>query len=891
MTDQENPFLQWYYSENKGISEFKDLILENSEYLLHNAEKKIQANNADWLALFQLGAVFIAQGKHAEGLGILLEAEKLHDKSPSLYYLIGYSCYNLSNKEEALCYYQKCLAINDKYNIWFDVASLQSDLGKYEAAVASYKKHLEIYPQHNSALVNLGTILFFRLRDFIEALLVFERVLNVDGNSDSILDYAWYKKGIILHRLNRNQEALNSFENCLKHNKNNYEALFSAGTALLRLNRYKESLENFRKCLSINDQFEDAWNGKGNVLLELGRYEESLLSYEKCIALNEKYVHAWNGKGIVLYDLGRYKESLLSYEKCINIEGKYYYAWFGRGLTLEKLGNYKEALYSFHRYLFINKAPHEANSQALNTIVDKLGYSIPLLTFRIINSDRQLGYLQPINNKLNSSLYNGVRVIVQLVIMLDNVLEPLKLAPKERLDVEYIINIFLLSTYTDLKDQKSAQHAQELLPFLKVCQQLAYYLGDPIVAYRLADQWLDYISNTDFQVTYYAIQAAAQFDEAANIDLIKGALADIKNIKKGNDLTFYYAGLCAFIAGKTDLASSLFNKAPKLWPAALMTWYLSSDGGFEIAQKLIHGFPDEASQYLQGFKGFELANDLASATKQIAQFAYMEQCQDATMALWQVLQAHSAQYAVRPTYNKPLEELLLWDDWKLQNQQHELGKIRNRRLGDEWLVEIYARAVTPVHTEDFEKAKQLNEQYFDDLLTVLKNISEPEKSEQKAAQFLYEKYTYINNQGWLYLIVAIYEKSKLDDQLAAIEWEQVIRLWLYHSYLNALENKGRSVFNKSAIRFGGNAITLAFMSLLPTDLYFKLLSLAPSALVTEYLIKFLDDYMEEFNEEELKEQKQYSSFLKKLPFFIAELKGKKGDQVAELLDFMGVEKS
>jgi tetratricopeptide (TPR) repeat protein len=140
------------------------------------------------------------------------------------------------------------------------------DLGRYEEAVASYDKAIEIKPDDEEA---------------------------------------WNNRGIALRNLGRYEEAVASYDKALEIKPDFETAWNNRGNALRNLGRYEEAVASYDKAIEIKPDDEEAWNNRGNALMNLGRYEEAVASYNKAIEIKPDYQDAWDGRGNALKNLGR----------------------------------------------------------------------------------------------------------------------------------------------------------------------------------------------------------------------------------------------------------------------------------------------------------------------------------------------------------------------------------------------------------------------------------------------------------------------------------------------------------------------------------------------------------------------------------------------------------
>ncbi len=78
-----------------------------------------------------------------------------------------------------------------------------------------------------------------------------------------------------LSELEKYEEAVKSFNEVLKHDPNNTDALYFKGDALNSLEDNEGALDCIEKLLKIEPNDENAWNLKGIIFMELGKPESN----------------------------------------------------------------------------------------------------------------------------------------------------------------------------------------------------------------------------------------------------------------------------------------------------------------------------------------------------------------------------------------------------------------------------------------------------------------------------------------------------------------------------------------------------------------------------------------------------------------------------------------
>ena len=135
-----------------------------------------------------------------------------------------------------------------------------------------------------------------------------DEALKIDPDFFLVLKY----RGIVLDELARYEEAVESFDRFLKlmnhphvyglrdksllnamadcdrileANPENTEALVKRGDILQRLRRYDDAVHSYDRALKIQPGDKNALNRRGNAFLELNRHEDALESYDRALEI------------------------------------------------------------------------------------------------------------------------------------------------------------------------------------------------------------------------------------------------------------------------------------------------------------------------------------------------------------------------------------------------------------------------------------------------------------------------------------------------------------------------------------------------------------------------------------------------------------------------------
>ncbi len=129
---------------------------------------------------------------------------------------------------------------------------------------------------------------------------------------------AWWTKGNILAWLERDEEALVSFQRAVEHQPRMAHMRLSLGEAYERLQNYEKAVEVYTDASELAIQAEmkyDAWLGRGRALLRLERFEEAVEAVRLAIAQNGETERTAELLGRAYNALGRHEAALRTFRR------------------------------------------------------------------------------------------------------------------------------------------------------------------------------------------------------------------------------------------------------------------------------------------------------------------------------------------------------------------------------------------------------------------------------------------------------------------------------------------------------------------------------------------------------------------------------------------------
>jgi len=118
----------------------------------------------------------------------------------------------------------------------------------------------------------------------------------------------------VYRQTNMIDEAIEHYQNALKHTSNKRSVYINYGIALKEKGRYDQALSVFQEILKDHANDMQAYLNIGNVFTEMGQYTSAMAYYEKVIQLQPKNHEAHRNKASLLLTQGNLKEGFNIYE-------------------------------------------------------------------------------------------------------------------------------------------------------------------------------------------------------------------------------------------------------------------------------------------------------------------------------------------------------------------------------------------------------------------------------------------------------------------------------------------------------------------------------------------------------------------------------------------------
>ncbi len=184
-----------------------------------------------------------------------------------------------------------------------------------------YKQILEMFPEQQDALYNLGLIMQTQ-GNLEESAACFKKVTVL--NPDSYKAHLSLSNVLIALGKGKIDEAVSSLNKVIMLNPDIAEAHYNLGVFYQEKLSFTEAENCFKKAIALKPDWAEAYNNLGNVLIKLENFQEALECYNKALKYKPGWADIYNNIGALLVDRGNLEEATIYYEKVINEKQGYF---------------------------------------------------------------------------------------------------------------------------------------------------------------------------------------------------------------------------------------------------------------------------------------------------------------------------------------------------------------------------------------------------------------------------------------------------------------------------------------------------------------------------------------------------------------------------------------
>jgi len=328
---------EWY---DKG----KDLKDDKKYKEALDAFKKSIALKADYApALHQAGWCYNELEMYDDALVVLKKEEKAGAENKSTNYQeIGYALKGLKRYDEAISYFDKAIAADPDYTLPY------KERGNSWYKKEEYQKALNDYNKYASLRDDIEDVDFYydkawcenELEKYNDAVESLKKCIELDNTYAD----AYSELGFSCYKLHRDEEALSYYRAANYYDENKQMGIIGQGDVFYNnIKNYDSAMYYFEKATSFNKTNKSLYYKLGWCYNDKERYSDAVEVLTQVVKLDPKHYSAMEELGFSYYKLKKYNDALVHLKKAMTGDAQSELSRYYAGLCYNAQGNKAEA--------------------------------------------------------------------------------------------------------------------------------------------------------------------------------------------------------------------------------------------------------------------------------------------------------------------------------------------------------------------------------------------------------------------------------------------------------------------------------------------------------------------------------------------------------------------
>ena len=250
-----------------------------------------------------------------------------------------------------------------------NLVSIVNDInkGRTDKALVALDKLIKSFPD-DALLFNLRGACHEAMNQFDQSIESFNKAVEIHPQYEEAL----YNLGVVQKKAGKPDDAINSYQRAIGINPHNVNAYNNLGNLLTQKGHIKQSIEHLNLALKLNPKFAEAHNNLGLANMELNKLSECINNFLLAIENNPQYEGAYINLGRVYRELNEFDNELNCYKKCLKIKPNASKILVQLGRAYRNRGENKLAIDCFESSLNFNPESYSAYFELANRSEYKL---------------------------------------------------------------------------------------------------------------------------------------------------------------------------------------------------------------------------------------------------------------------------------------------------------------------------------------------------------------------------------------------------------------------------------------------------------------------------------------------------------------------------------------
>ena len=322
----------------------------------------LDPQNFDWLYL--LAAVQMAQGEFDRAVNALQSALQTRPGDLAAEVRLAESLTAASDWNGAAALYSRILNARPELpRAWYGLGRAQAAKGAHAAALESYAKACELFPDYGAAHFALAAELrrLGRKSEAERHIAAYTKNITTEPPLDDPLfqrihelnlsSKAHLQRGAEMEKAGLLDDAIREHEAALANDPDNVQAHVNLISLYGRAGDPAKAKQHFEAATRLNPGRSDAWYNYGVLLYMQKNFDEAEKAYLRALRTNPDYAEAHNNLGAIYEQLGRLPDAEKEFRAAITDRPDYPLARFHLGRILVHGQKYDEAVQQLQRAL------------------------------------------------------------------------------------------------------------------------------------------------------------------------------------------------------------------------------------------------------------------------------------------------------------------------------------------------------------------------------------------------------------------------------------------------------------------------------------------------------------------------------------------------------------
>jgi tetratricopeptide (TPR) repeat protein len=264
----------------------------------------------------------------------------------ALYFKRAEALYQREAMDEAIADMEKALSL-DSTNIDYlhFLADIYLDYFRSRKALETLYKAVKLNPKRIPTLLKLSEFQMI-VEQYDQGLATTERIHQIDPFNAE----AWFMQGLIQENRGDTASALDAYLKAGESDPMLIDAWIHLGRLLDEVRDPRAGLY-FDNALRVDSLNAEALLGRGNAYFTQGMLEEAIATFEKIKRIDPQFPKAYFNSGLVYMELQDWDEAYNQFDVCVRVNPLYRLGYFYRGRASEQRGDLKTAKIDYQNAL------------------------------------------------------------------------------------------------------------------------------------------------------------------------------------------------------------------------------------------------------------------------------------------------------------------------------------------------------------------------------------------------------------------------------------------------------------------------------------------------------------------------------------------------------------